>query len=190
MEPRTSARPFVFDALGAMWDSALSGDVPSDEQRARFLLANQHAMRIAVDTVGTATGFGGMSALSRHHPLQRCLRDIHVAELHDASASAEIMLYEHLGFAERNHGVELIREGVTAVGGALPVNPGGGLLSRGHPVGATGLMQAVFAFWQLQGTIGRHLGDATLQLPEARRGLIHSHAGTGTYITVSILEKA
>jgi acetyl-CoA C-acetyltransferase len=72
----------------------------------------------------------------------------------------------------------------------IPVNPSGGLLACGHPVGATGLMQAVFAFWQIQQTIGKHLGDATLQIPDARRGLIHSHAGTGTYITVSILERA
>ncbi len=72
----------------------------------------------------------------------------------------------------------------------IPVNPSGGLLACGHPVGATGLMQAVFAFWQIQGTIGKHLGDNTLQIKEAKKGLIHSHAGTGTYITVSILEKA
>jgi acetyl-CoA C-acetyltransferase len=71
----------------------------------------------------------------------------------------------------------------------IPVNPSGGLLACGHPVGATGLMQAVFAFWQLQETIAKHLGDGTLQIPDARRGLIHSHAGTGTYITVSILER-
>lgn len=77
-----AARAFVFDALGAMWDSALAGDVPSDEQRARFLLANQHAMRVAVDTVDTAMGFGGMSALRPQHPLQRCLRDIHAADQH------------------------------------------------------------------------------------------------------------
>jgi indole-3-acetate monooxygenase len=77
-----AARAFVFDALGAMWDSALAGDVPSDEQRARFLLANQHAMRVAVDTVGTAMGFGGMSALRPEHPLQRCLRDIHAVDQH------------------------------------------------------------------------------------------------------------
>ena len=72
---------------------------------------------------------------------------------------------------------------------ACPVNPSGGLIACGHPVGATGLMQAVFAIWQLQGTIGKHFGDATLQVPKAKRGAIHSHAGTGTYVTVSILEK-
>jgi acetyl-CoA C-acetyltransferase len=51
-------------------------------------------------------------------------------------------------------------------------------------------MQAAFAFWQLQGTVARHMGSGTLQLKDPKRGLIHSHAGTGTYITVTILEKA
>ncbi len=72
--------------------------------------------------------------------------------------------------------------------GRLPVNPSGGLLACGHPVGATGLMQAVFAYWQLQRTMEKHLGNHTLQVHNAKRGLIHSHAGTGTYITASILE--
>jgi acetyl-CoA C-acetyltransferase len=68
------------------------------------------------------------------------------------------------------------------------VNPSGGLIACGHPVGATGLMQAVFALWQLQVSIGKHFGDDTLQVMGAHRGAIHSHAGTGTYVTVSILE--
>ena len=70
-----------------------------------------------------------------------------------------------------------------------PVNPSGGLIACGHPVGATGLMQAVFAIWQIQNTIGKHFEDDTLQLKDARRGAIHSHAGTGTYVTVSVLER-
>ncbi len=71
-----------------------------------------------------------------------------------------------------------------------PVNPSGGLIACGHPVGATGLMQGVFALWQLQGTIDKHFHDPALQVPDARKGAIHSHAGTGTYVTVSIMEKA
>ncbi|RPI84553.1 MAG: acetyl-CoA acetyltransferase [Chloroflexi bacterium] len=70
-----------------------------------------------------------------------------------------------------------------------PVNPSGGLIACGHPVGATGLMQAVFAFWQLQGSIDKHFGDGTLQVKDARRGAIHSHAGTGTYVSISVLER-
>jgi acetyl-CoA C-acetyltransferase len=69
-----------------------------------------------------------------------------------------------------------------------PVNPSGGLIACGHPVGATGLMQAVFAIWQLQKSIDKHFGDGTLQVEGAKRGAIHSHAGTGTYVTVSVLE--
>jgi acetyl-CoA C-acetyltransferase len=63
------------------------------------------------------------------------------------------------------------------------------LLACGHPVGASGLMQAVTTLWQLQHTIPKHFGNPTLQVNDARRGLIHSHAGTGTYVTVSILER-
>ena len=56
-------------------------------------------------------------------------------------------------------------------------------------LGATGLMQAVFALWQLQGSIGRHFRDPALQVRNARRGAIHSHAGTGTFISVTVMER-
>jgi acetyl-CoA C-acetyltransferase len=129
--------------------------------------------------------------------------DLDFVELHDAYTSSEIQTCEDLGLCRYGEGGSFVDSGAPFLPNLnyglkfsgsetwrpLPVNPSGGLLACGHPVGATGLMQAVFAFWQLQGTIGKHLGDATLQLPEPRRGLIHSHAGTGTYITVSILEK-
>lgn len=130
-------------------------------------------------------------------------RQLDFVELHDAYTSSEIQTYEDLGLCRYGEGgayvdagapfMPNIAYGLTFSGDnrwpRLPVNPSGGLLACGHPVGATGLMQAVLAFWQLQGTMEKHLGDATLQLPNPQRGLIHSHAGTGTYITVSILEK-
>jgi len=121
-------------------------------------------------------------------------------ELHDAYASSEIQTYEDLGLCRYGEGYEFVERGdpflkgidygvPTPKAGAIPVNPSGGLIACGHPVGATGLMQGVFAFWQLQGAIGKHFGDATLQIPNARRGAIHSHAGTGSAVTVSILER-
>jgi len=114
-------------------------------------------------------------------------RDIHVAELHDASASAEIMLYEHLGFAERNRGVELIREGVTSVGGALPVNPGGGLLSRGHPVGATGIAQIVELTTQLRGAAGaRQRAGASVALAECSGGQIGADSATAAVTILAV----
>ena len=128
------------------------------------------------------------------------VEELDFIELHDAYTSSEIQTYEDLGLCRYGQGGPWAEEGHPFLAnldyglklkkpGALPVNPSGGLIACGHPVGATGLMQAVFALWQLQGTIGRHFESDVLQVPGARRGLIHSHAGTGTYVTVTILEK-
>jgi acetyl-CoA acyltransferase len=108
-------------------------------------------------------------------------QNIHVAEVHDASAPAEIMLYEHLGFAERDRGFELVREGVTSIGGALPVNAGGGLLSRGHPVGATGIAQLVELTNQLRGSAGaRQRIGAKIALAECSGGEIGADSAVAT----------
>lgn len=128
------------------------------------------------------------------------LEDLDFVELHDAYTSSEIQTYEDLGLCRYGEGGPFAASGKAFLPGidygldlpddpVLPVNPSGGLIACGHPVGATGLMQAVFSMWQLQGTINEHFGDATLQVQDARRGAIHSHAGTGTYVTVSILER-
>ena len=136
------------------------------------------------------------------------LHEIDFVELHDAYTSCEIQTYEDLGLCRYGEGGPFAASGRAFMPGSglragihsspspnpqrsrrCPVNPSGGLIACGHPVGATGLMQGVFALWQLQGTIGKHFGDATLQFENARRGAIHSHAGTGTYVTVSILER-
>jgi indole-3-acetate monooxygenase len=77
-----SARAFVFDTLGVLWDIACAGDVPGVEQRARFLLANQQAMRAAVEAVDVAYGLAGAGALHAGNPLGRCFRDIHAAAAH------------------------------------------------------------------------------------------------------------
>ena len=114
-------------------------------------------------------------------------RDIDVAEVHDASAPAEIMLYEHLGFAAKNRGFELVREGVTAIGGALPVNTGGGLLSRGHPVGATGIAQLVELTLQLRGKAGdRQKIDAKKALAECSGGQIGADSAVATVTILSV----
>ena len=128
------------------------------------------------------------------------LTEIDFVELHDAYTSSEIQTYEDMGLCRYGEGGEFAASGKAFMPSVeygldlpaepiCPVNPSGGLIACGHPVGATGLMQAVFAIWQLQGSIKKHFGDPTLQLAGARRGAIHSHAGTGTYVTVSILER-
>ena len=128
------------------------------------------------------------------------LTELDFIELHDAYTSSEIQTYEDLGLCKYGEGGAFAESGKTFMPNVdyglkleckseCPVNPSGGLIACGHPVGATGLMQAVFAIWELQGTIGKHFGNATLQLPNAKKGAIHSHAGTGTYVTVTIMEK-
>lgn len=77
--------------------------------------------------------------------------DIDVAEVHDATASAEIEECENLGIAREGEGHLLLRSGATALGGSIPVNPSGGLICRGHPVGATGVLQVVELVRQLRG---------------------------------------
>ena len=98
-------------------------------------------------------------------------QDIDVAEVHDAFTIAEIMHYEGLGFCKLGEGGRLIDEGETEIGGRIPVNPSGGLLSRGHPVGATGLAQIAEIVWQLRGETGKR------QVENARIGLAHVVGG-------------
>lgn len=80
--------------------------------------------------------------------------DIDLVELHDASSFAEIHILEDLGFCKRGKGGEFTASGATAIGGELPVNASGGLVSRGHPIGATGLMMLNEIAIQLRGEAG------------------------------------
>ena len=84
--------------------------------------------------------------------------DLDVIECHDASAPAEISAYESLGLCAKGEGGALVQEGVTRLGGRIPVNTSGGLLRKGHPVGATGIAQIVELAEQLQGRSGRSAG--------------------------------
>lgn len=97
--------------------------------------------------------------------------DLQVVELHDAFTVAELIYYEALGLCEPGDGVKLLRTGQTTFGGSVVVNPSGGLLSKGHPVGASGAAQVVEAFWQLTGTAGDR------QVPNARAALTHVTGG-------------
>lgn len=107
--------------------------------------------------------------------------DIDVAEVHDYFTGVEMISYEDLGFAERFEAHKLLEAEVTTVGGALPVNPSGGLKSKGHPPGATGVAQCVELFEQLRGT-------AVNQVDGARIGLAHNIGGPTAVAAVTIVE--
>ena len=99
--------------------------------------------------------------------------DIDVAEVHDASAPAEVFLYEDLGFCKPGEGGRLVRDGVTSLGGPLPVNTSGGLLAKGHPVGATGIAQVVEVVEQLRGRAGaRQVAGARVALTQNAGGVL------------------
>jgi acetyl-CoA C-acetyltransferase len=109
--------------------------------------------------------------------------DLDFAEVHDCFTIAELIAYEDLGFCDRGEAPRLLEEGVTKLDGDLPVNPSGGLKSKGHPIGATGGGQIAEAFKQLTG----HAGDR--QIDDPRFGLTHNVGGSGGAAVVHVLER-
>jgi len=110
-------------------------------------------------------------------------RDVHVAEVHDCFAIAEICCIEALGFACEGEGKDAARTGMTALGGQIPVNTSGGLKSKGHPVGASGVAQAIEIFEQLRGEAGER------QVEGAHIGLTQNMGGSGASSVVHIFER-
>ncbi len=108
--------------------------------------------------------------------------DINLAEVHDCFTIAEICVIEALGLVERGKGGEATEDGSTAIHGKIPVNASGGLKSKGHPVGATGVAQVVEIVEQLRGKAGER------QVKNARQGLTQNMGGSGGSSLVHILE--
>jgi acetyl-CoA C-acetyltransferase len=109
------------------------------------------------------------------------LKEIDVAEVHDCFTITEIATCEDLGFCPKGEGARLVREGVTTLGGELPLNTSGGLLSCGHPIGASGLRMIYNLTKQLQGKAGK------MQVPGAKLALAHNLGGPGAVVAVTIL---
>ncbi|MGO9018045.1 MAG: thiolase C-terminal domain-containing protein [Syntrophobacteraceae bacterium] len=107
--------------------------------------------------------------------------DVDVAEVHDCFTIAEMMAYENLGFAKPGEGKDLIRSKETYKEGSIPVNVDGGLLSKGHPIGATGGSQIRTIVLQLRGEAG------DIQVKDPTFGLVHNIGGVGIYGNVTIL---
>ncbi len=108
-------------------------------------------------------------------------KDIDVAEVHDCFTIAEICAIEDLGFVQKGNGGPATEEGMTALDGDIPINPSGGLKACGHPVGATGIKQAVEIVQQLRGEAGGR------QVSGAKIGLAHNVGGTGGTAVVHVL---
>jgi acetyl-CoA acyltransferase len=174
--------PLVVEPLTRLMCSPI-GDgaaaaVICSEEKARQFTANPIWVKASVLTSGMDLQPGDDPAATRAS--QRAFqiagvtpRDLDVLEVHDASAPAEIMIYEELGLCPEGEGGRLIDEGVTQLGGRQPVNTSGGLLAKGHPVGATGVAQIAEIYWQLKGEAGgRQVEGAKVGLTENGGGAV------------------
>lgn len=109
-------------------------------------------------------------------------KDIDFAEVHDCFTIAEVVNSEDLGFVKKGDGINAVREGKTARNGEIPLNPSGGLKSKGHPIGATGVGQVVETYEQLTGTSGER------SVKGAEIGLTHNFGATGASCAVHIFQ--
>jgi acetyl-CoA acetyltransferase len=111
--------------------------------------------------------------------------DVDVAEVHDATSFSELLAYEELGFCEPGGGARLVDEGATELAGLMPVNPSGGLESRGHPLAATGVAQIAELTKQLRGEAGAsQVAGARVAIAETAGGFV---GGDSAAVAVTIL---
>jgi acetyl-CoA C-acetyltransferase len=127
-----------------------------------------------------ATVHAAKSAFSQAKLLPK---DVDVAEVHDCFTIAEILAIEDLGLVEKGTGGRAALEGMTCLGGKVPINTSGGLKACGHPVGATGIKQAYEIALQLRGEAGKR------QVDEAEIGLAHNVGGSGGTAIVHIFSR-
>jgi acetyl-CoA acetyltransferase len=127
---------------------------------------------------------GGSSGRAAQRALEMAgvtIQDVNVMEVHDASAPAELSLYEELGLCGEGEGGKLIDDGVTEITGRIPVNTSGGLLAKGHPVGATGVAQIYEIWLQLRGEAAdRQVSNPKVGMTENGGGMIRGEAAATT----------
>jgi acetyl-CoA acetyltransferase len=172
---RTIAHPLTLLMCSPIGDGAAAVVVTS-AARARRLGASAIRIEASVLTSGTDRETGDASAVQRAAYAAYAQAgvdpaELDVLELHDAAAPAELMLYEELQLCASGEGPALLRSGRTALGGSMVVNPSGGLLSKGHPIGASGCAQLVEIVDQLRGRCGER------QVSGARLGLAQNGGG-------------
>lgn len=189
MEPKYIATPLkTFDCCANADGSSCL--ILASEEKAKDLCKKPVwikglGMATAPINMASRDGFSGLKCaqLAGQRAYQMAgitAKDVNVAEVHDCFTIAEMMAYEDLGFAEPGQGKELIRNKETYKEGRIPVNVDGGLLSKGHPIGATGGSQIRTIVLQLRGEAG------PMQVPNAKIGLVHNIGGVGIYGNVSI----
>lgn len=195
---RPVADPLTLPMCCPTGDGAAALVLASERGRAR--LGARPAIRVAASVLHSGQVAEGFRDMTRPEITYDSVRDAYsqagigpadldLIEFHDAFSIAELVYYDAMGLTEKDSAVALLRDGKTTFGGDVVVNPSGGLLAKGHPVGASGAAQVAEAFWQLTGQAG------TRQVEGARWALTHVTGGGTAGLdhgacTVHIFEKA
>ncbi|CCG05172.1 thiolase C-terminal domain-containing protein [Blastococcus saxobsidens] len=189
---RPIAEPLTLLMCSSMCDGSAAAivtraDLPSRTGKPRILVRASAAASgfTATETPGPSTATG--CARQAYEEAGIGPEDIDVAEVHDAMAPGELLYYEQLGFCEPGGAADLLRSGATAIDGKIAVNPSGGLSSRGHPVGATGLAQISELVWQLRGEAeGRQVTRPRMAMAQNSGGWLEGESAASN---VHILER-
>jgi acetyl-CoA acyltransferase len=173
---REISPPLTLMMCSPIGDGAAAAILCSDKIASRLGLRKPIAVRASVlvsgrDRKPDEPGAAERAAQRAYEVAGIGPEDINVIEVHDAAAPAELMVYEDIGFCKRGEGPALLRSGQTKLGGKHVVNPSGGLLAKGHPIGATGIAQIVEICEQLRGTAGER------QVSGARVGMTENGGG-------------
>ncbi|MFO1255943.1 MAG: thiolase family protein [Sphingomonadaceae bacterium] len=190
------AAPLIIDPLTLLMCSPI-GDGAAAAVIMSEKAVRQHgvAQPVRIDSALVASGFEHGEAdfdLTRWAAVQAYEqagidpREIDCVELHDASSPAELIYYEKLGLCGPGQSLALLHDGETRIGGRIPVNPSGGLVRKGHPIGATGLGQIHELTTQLRGRAGaRQVEGASLAVAENGGGFLTSDAAALTMTVLS-----
>ena len=179
MEAREIAEPFTLLHCCPSGDGAAAVVIASAEKARQYTTKPVRVACSEVNSCKYVTGFRDMTtpeitvrgAKQAYEEAHIGPEDVDVAEVHDAFTIAELLYYEALGFCDKGDAAKLLEDGETSIGGRIPVNPSGGLLSKGHPIGATGAAQIVEVVRQLRGQAGnRQVDDAKVALTHCTGG--------------------
>lgn len=179
LEARTIAGPLTLPMCAPLGDGAAAVVLTAGSVRHGDGPPPVRVLAAAVGA-GRVGAYGELVPGTAHRAYEQAgvgPEDVDVLEIHDAASPAELIALEELGIAEPSEAVAMVRAGVTTIGGRLPVNPSGGLVSRGHPLGATGLAQVVELADQLRGRAGdRQVADVRIALAENAGGFLDPDA--------------
>jgi acetyl-CoA acyltransferase len=190
MEDREIAFPLTRAMCAPVGDGSAAAILCSESYLKKHPSARAVKIRASICRGGKRVGGGDTGSLAAKKAYETAgvgPEDVDVAEVHDATAFGEIATTEELGFCPPGEGGILAESGATALGGRIPVNTGGGLIARGHPVGATGLAQTYELTTQLRGEAGdRQVPNARIALAENGGGALVSGPAV---VCVHVFEK-